>query len=167
METLKRFIPGLRIIKTFIAVLLCLVLFNITGYGYPIHAAIACVLMMKATPEETIVMGRYRVIGTLLGALISLIALNVVSYLRIEVESLVMSFVIAFAVFFSFVLCKGLALNTSVASMSAIIIIILLMSVDKGGGGLFGYIATRTIETLIGILIAFLVNRFIIPSRGL
>ncbi len=167
MKTLKKFMPGLRIIKTFIALLLCLVLFNLTGYGYPIHASIACVLMMKSTPEETIIMGRYRVVGTLLGALISLGALSVISFLNIGIESLGMSLVLASAVFFSFIICKGFAQDTSVASMSAIIIIILLMRYDGAGGTVLIYIGTRTAETLVGILIAFLVNRYLLPSKGI
>ncbi|NMB18145.1 MAG: FUSC family protein, partial [Erysipelothrix sp.] len=63
----KDLIPGGRIVKTALAVLICLILAYIIDYDYPIYAVIAGVLMMKESSDETKWAGFNRMKGTVLG----------------------------------------------------------------------------------------------------
>lgn len=57
---MMRILPGFRIIKTSIAVWICLVIGKVLGYGFPIYALLSCVLMMKESADLTIQYGMDR-----------------------------------------------------------------------------------------------------------
>jgi|SRR5690554_3111429 len=156
---IKKFIPGLRILKTSLAVFVCMTLFYLIGYFYPIHALIACVLMMKETSEETKKAGIDRIKGTLLGGSLSYVALIVSKELQIDSTHLLVPVILSLSIFISFIMVKGFEQSSSVASMSAVMIIITLMSHASSTNSVFIYVSTRTIETLVGILIAFIINK--------
>ena len=158
---MEHFLPGLRIIKTFIAVLLCLLFFHFIEYQNPMHAAVACVLMMKSTPEETISVGKLRVFGTILGGFVSYFPLLAIQRFEIQPDSVYMAFAISGAVLIALIICKGFRYDTYVSSTSAVLILIILMSQTIGTENAFLYVFYRTLETLIGIAIAFFVNRYL------
>ena len=64
MRRYKEFMPGRRILKTAIAVLISLQLFYLFGHTTPVHAALACILTLRATEDETKERGKNRLIGT-------------------------------------------------------------------------------------------------------
>lgn len=156
---IKEFIPGLRILKTAMAVFICMTLFYLIGYYRPIHALIACVLMMKETTDATKLAGIDRIKGTLLGGVLSYVALQLLRILPIDNNHLLVPVILSMAVMLSLLLAKGFKQTSSVASMSAVMIIITLMSHASSTSSVFTYVSTRTLETLVGILIAFSVNK--------
>lgn len=156
---IKKFIPGLRILKTSLAVFVCMTLFYLMGYFHPIHALIACVLMMKETSDETKQAGIDRIKGTLLGGALSYAALIVLKVLPIDNTHLLVPVILSLSVFLSFIIVKGFEQSSSVASMSAVMIIITLMSHASSTNSVFTYVSIRTLETLVGILIAFIINK--------
>lgn len=165
LEKYKRFIPGLRIIKTALAVLLCLILFFSFGNYKPIYAAIACVLMMKESHEKTWEVGLNRIIGTMLGGLISLITLLLMNYLNVASDSMWVPVFLAAAIFFDLLTSKIFRLDTYVASISGVVLLITLLSYGSSRENVITYVLLRTQETIIGIIIAFLVNRYFNPPK--
>lgn len=157
---MKKYLPGLRIIKTFLAVYFCLMFFYLFDYYNPIYAAIACVLMLRHTSEETKRVGINRMKGTLLGGFIALITLLIGNQLNIEKTSLWAPLIMSLALMISFMICKITKQDPYVASMSGVVLLIILLSHSEDASNIFSYVTVRTIETLIGILIAFIVNRY-------
>lgn len=158
---MKQFIPGLRIIKTFIAVFLCFAFFHMFDYYRPVHALIACVLMMKETSEETKIIGVQRVKGTLLGGVLSYLTLLLLAKLKLPAESLYSALIISFTVMLSFTICKGFKTEPYVATMSGVVLLITLVNHAESIQNIFSYVGIRILETLIGITIAFVVNRYL------
>ncbi len=157
---MKKFIPGLRIIKTFTAVFICFVIFFALDYYRPIHALIACVLMMRETSEETRIVGLQRVKGTILGGFLSFVTLILLDHFNIPSESLWSALMISLSLLVSFTICKGFETQPYVATMSGVVLLITLVNHADSTQNIFSYVGIRVLETLVGIFIAFLVNRY-------
>lgn len=159
------FLPGFRIIKTTIAVVICLVSLNLINYHKPVYAAVACVLMMKNTPSESFNSGVQRTVGTILGGLISILLLQSMHSLSISIDSIWAAFIIALGVFIALILSKGFHQDSYVGSMAAIVIIITMMGYGDIQDDTLTYVIVRVLETIYGIIIAFLVNRYVNEKR--
>ncbi|AMC93971.1 hypothetical protein AOC36_08220 [Erysipelothrix larvae] len=157
----SRFIPGMRIIKTAIAILITLLITYFLNYDTPIQAAIACVIVMKTTPEQSYRTSIHRLAGTLLGGVISLIAIQALITLKVDENSLLAMVLFAFSTMIGLYLCKLFNLPEYVASMTGIVILVTLLSFGSSNNNALFYVINRMIETFVGVVIASLVNRYI------
>lgn len=150
MKFLKFKPLGLRNIKTTVSVLICLLLIKNT----PIYAAVAAIICMQSTVENSVKIGKTRLIGTLIGGIlgISLLALtrtfNLNSYIP---------FITAFGVCMAIYISNIINIPAASAITSIVVISIILA---PSGTNPVSYAITRTIETAIGIIIAILVNKY-------
>lgn len=160
-ESLKEFLPGLRIIKTTVALLICLLTFYAFKYYNPIYAAIACVLMMRSTVEESFQSGLQRIIGTIFGGIVSLALLNLLDFFKVPNESLLTPIVITLGVLFVLIVSKASHANSYVGSMAAIVLLIIMISNNASNDDNVMYIIVRVLETIYGVVIAVLVNRYL------
>ena len=154
----KNLIPGGRIVKTALAVLICLILAYIIDYDYPIYAVIAGVLMMKESSDETKWAGFNRMKGTVLGGVISYITLMIFGK---WLDTIWGPFIMSFSVIVVLSITKWMDQDSYVGSMSSVVLLITLMGHASTSRGAFVYVVIRTVETLVGILIAFFVNEYI------
>lgn len=149
---------GFRNIKTGIAVFLCLVLFNMIGRDDSLFACIASILCMRDTVSGSLQLGKDRIIGTILGGACSLSFLYAINLLPIiEYND---AFVIAVGVSFVIYMANLLKLKESCSICCMVYISIMFNYV---GSGAFIYVTNRTLDTLIGVIIAILVNYYIKP----
>lgn len=155
----KKHLPGLRIIKTFIAVLICLVTLYAFKYYNPIYAAISCVLMMKSTVEESFNGGKYRIIGTILGGIVSLILLNFIRFINLSHESYFTVLIISFGVMIVLMVTKITNANSNVGSMAGVVLLITMLAHSSATDNTFMYVFIRVLETIYGIVIAVIINR--------
>lgn len=153
-----RFIPGLRIIKTVMSVLLCLILFSIFDYPRPIYALLACVLMMKSTPEDSMAAGKERMLGTLVGGIIAEVFLSIMHYFQLTTQTHWMIILLPFAIFCALMVCKIFRFPSYAASMSCVLILIVMMSYTETLSDSLLYVGVRMIETAVGIVISVVVN---------
>lgn len=63
---------GMRNIKTAIAVFICVVIYQIFDFKYPFFAVTAAVLSMESSIINSLKVGKNRLMGTAVGALIGL-----------------------------------------------------------------------------------------------
>ena len=77
MDRLKKLpIPGQRILRTMIAVWLCLLVYVLRGrQGEPLYAGLAVLQCIQPYTKATHAVGRKRIIGTLIGAFWGLVLL--------------------------------------------------------------------------------------------
>lgn len=160
----KKYVPGLRIIKTSLAVFICLFVFFSFDYYTPINAVIVCVLMMKTSVDESFVGGINRTIGTVLGGAIALLMLELMRFFIIDIESLPAAFIIAAGILIALTISKSFNWDSSVGSTACVVLLILMLSHGHASDEPFAYITKRVIETLLGLLIAVLVNRYFNPK---
>ncbi|OFI06298.1 hypothetical protein CLOACE_10710 [Clostridium acetireducens DSM 10703] len=140
---------GLRNIKTAFAVSLCIVLFDLCHRQYPFYACIASISCMKQSVSSTHSAGRYRIIGTCIGATVGLIF-----YMFFKESALSCGIGIVLVIYF----CNLFKQNNSV--VISCIVFIAIMTNLKGMPS-EQYAINRIIDTFIGIVIAVLVDKFL------
>lgn len=143
---------GWRIIKTGIAVALCIWIAELLKFKHPFYSAIAAVLAMQATIEGSFQTGVHRMQGTIVGALTGCI------FALVAVRS---PWWTGLGLIVTMTVLKYLKWHKAMTIAS---IVFIAISVNLTGKPL-DYAVNRIIDTALGIIIAYLVNRWIVPPR--
>jgi len=148
--------PGWRNIKTALSVVLCLLLYHVTGQDGVLMALIAAILCMQDSVDKSLRLGIDRMKGTALGGLIgvgiSLLELTALPYV------LFLLCIFVAVVLFIF-LCNLIRSRSSIVIGCFVFLTIVLESGDLDN--LYLGAINRTLSTFIGIGIALVVNRLI------
>jgi uncharacterized membrane protein YgaE (UPF0421/DUF939 family) len=146
----------MRIIKTSLSVVLCLLLGLWLNQPPPIFACMAAVIVTRESFELSMKQAIARVLATVVGCLFALVVMHFPignDYLHILVTGLGCALTIYFCV---------LIKHPDAAALSAIIYLSLALThIDDK----FVFTATRFIETVIGIIIAITVNVLLKKKR--
>ncbi|HLR92235.1 MAG TPA: aromatic acid exporter family protein [Atopostipes sp.] len=161
----ERIVPGLRIVKTALSVFICLQLFYFFDYPQPIYAVLACILTMKETSTKTKTHGLNRLLGTLICALMSYLCLMSFTLLGIDMYSGWMPLFVSGFMLLALTVCKWFNFDPYVFTIAAVVTTMTLLTSGSSQMDAFEYVATRTIETIIGFIIAYLVNRYFFAER--
>ncbi|MGO2266665.1 MAG: FUSC family protein [Vagococcus salmoninarum] len=150
---------GLRTIKTCLAVMLCILLFQILDRDTPMIACLAAVFAMREDVSTTISFGTYRIVGNLLGGVLALVYILTFRFFNYNfyVELLLIPCLIAFIIIFS----DGLNFNPGIIGACATFFIIVLTVPETES---FSYAIARIMDTVIGTLVAIVVNH-VFPSH--
>ena len=158
---------GLRTIKSGIAVFLCLVLLpNVLKFpSEPFFACLTAVICLQDTVPNSIDMGINRGAGTIIGAIFGLVFLFVFKSLEIHIPNEVISklmiyIIISLGIIFMIYICN---IIKRPGAISITCIVFLAVTTAHAYKDPLSYAINRIFETLIGIVIAILVNRFITP----
>lgn len=154
MEKLKFPHIGYRNIKTAISVLICLIF-----WPNSLFAAIAAIICMQDTVENSIKTGINRLIGTLLGGIIGAILLFTINRFNLSSFSPIIS---AIGVSLIIYLCN-LIKKPAACSIASIVLISIIISPSYDDP--LTYSIRRTIETAFGIIIAIIINKYINPPE--
>ncbi|MDP4126258.1 MAG: aromatic acid exporter family protein [Bacillota bacterium] len=143
---------GWRIIKTGIAVTLCVFIAHLLHLEYPFYSAIASVIALQATMADSYTQGINRLKGTLVGAITGYL------FALVSVNNPIW---IGFGVVVTFVILKFMrwheAMNTS-----SVMFIAITLNLE---GNPLNYAVNRLVDTALGIIIAFLVNWLVAPPK--
>ena|GEM_PF-416388 len=160
-EKLKKIpIPGLRNLKTALAVTICMLLYRITGREGVTMALIAAVLCMQGTMDKSVRQGAERIRGTILGGVMG----AVFALLRVPELPLPVFLLITFLGVVLFIyLCNLLRSKSSI--VIGCVVFLSTLANYTGTDMALRYPLDRTLDTLTGIVIAFLVNRLVFRPR--
>lgn len=156
---MRNFLPGNRIIKTVLSVLICLCIARLINYDSPYFACIASVIVMKSTPELSFKFGKSRIIGSLFGAFFAALFVVITKVLGISDESFLYVVLISIVLMLDLTLVKIMGFSENATSLSAILVLSVLMSHNQDMTEMLGYITMRMIETIVGVSIAVVVNK--------
>lgn len=148
--------PGLRIIKTFIAVTLAMVIsYFRPGNGLPFYSAIAAIICLKSDVEGSRDVGKNRIIGTILGGICGLMYLLVIPPGAIPkaVEYILISFI-------SSILIWIMSMAGKPKAISIMAVVFLSITINHGNEDVlpFLFAFNRTCDTMIGVIMAILIN---------
>jgi len=150
---------GMRVIKTVAAVTICLIVAWLIGSrdSLPI-AAIAAIAAMQTTQSDTLRTGIFRFLGTLIGGLFGILAVYSGSMLPLSVAAQFIV-IIPVALLINLYVCNLLRMQES-CSISCVVTVIVASQLTVGAPyyELFGYTFIRLRDTLIGVVIATLIN---------
>ena len=149
--------PGLRIIKTFVAVILAMLISAYRpGEGLPFYSAIAAIICLKSDVEGSREIGINRIIGTMLGGLCGLAYLLIVpaNYLPEPIELILISFISSLIIWI-----MAMANKPKAVSIMAIVFLSITINHGKEVNLPFLFAFNRTFDTMIGVISAIVVNK--------
>lgn len=148
--------PGMRVIKTALAVIVCLLIENLRGADMPTHACISTVVCMQPTLRSTFKASIDRTIGTIIAGVYSyFMAVLLINHMGMEPKSLLCYLVIGILSFPLMAIMIAIKKPTSLA-ISVIVFLIIMLNVSQTNP--LTYAVGRVIATLIGIVVALFVN---------
>ncbi len=154
---------GMRNIKTTLSVFLCLLLFDLISRENSIYACVAAVICMQNTIVDSLEKGVSRVLGTIVGGLVGIFVLFVVSEVFVVSEEM-MIFIIPLGIILLIEICVMIDQKQAVV-ISCVVYLSILISKNRDGGYVL-YTVNRVLDTSVGIIIALLVNKYVVmPER--
>lgn len=164
---MHKYLPGNRILKTVLSVLMCLTIAWVMNYDTPYFACIASVIVMKSTPELSFKFGKYRIIGSLFGAFFAAVFVVVTKLMGIDDDSFLYAILISGVLMLDLTIVKILGFSENATSLSAILVLSVLMSHNQDMAEMLTYISMRMIETIVGVSVAVVVNKYLLNNREL
>ena len=160
----KLFMPGQRIIRTVIAVMVCMIVYEIRGRrGMPIFALIAAVMCIQPYTKNMRAIAKRRVFGTLIGAGWGVVTLLLEQAIRgIPDPDDILHYLIA-SVGCGVVIYFTVWLHLSEMAQFAGIVFLIVVITQNTGQNVFIYAYHRVIDTLIGLIVGEIVNRIHFP----
>ncbi|MGV3589371.1 MAG: FUSC family protein [Adhaeribacter sp.] len=154
INVLNRIGPTLQIIKTaFAAAASWFVATSLLHSEYPYFAAVAAIITVQVTVADSVDKATQRIIGIIGGVLLSMLLGH---WFKIGAIS------IFFIILIGMSIAKALRMNAQIISQVAISsLLVLAFGQTKEG---YGY--ERIIETIIGSIIAVLINALIVPQNA-
>ena len=143
--------PGMRNLKTAIAILLCLLLFQAFG-GDPGIACIAALISMQGSVEASLIQGKHRIIGTIIGGVMGGVLINLFYFIQ---NPYLCILIIASGVSLLIWVCNLIGQQPCIVIGCVVYFVIVLGNTDISP---WAYAFFRTSDTCIGILIAVAVN---------
>ena len=159
IEKIQHYSPisiGMRTFKTWIATTLTAAIALTPIIGNPFYALMGTIFGMQNTVANSFKMGKGRIVGTAVGAFIGFLF----AYFELSSPP-----IIGLAVVIAIIICGLLKINHSI--FITVTLCLLIMFNPNREGGLLNYTFFRTLDTASGVIIGFLVNRFIAPPNHL
>ncbi|WP_352418316.1 aromatic acid exporter family protein [Proteiniborus sp.] len=141
----------MRTIKTSIAVTISITLAYILKLNSPFFVGVAAIIAMQDNLVDSYRMGRNRVLGTILGAVVGLLG---------SLISAGNPIIIGIGIIIVIHLCNKLGWNKSI-SIASIVFISITLNVEEGSE--LYYSLNRILDTIVGIVVAVIVNFIISP----
>lgn len=160
LEKLKKIPhPGLRNIKTCIAVVIIIILYKAMGRDGVVLALVAAVICMQDSIDKSIKLGITRIEGTLLGGLFGVCF----TFLHIQQLSFPLFLVcVFFGVMLFIFICNLIGARSSIFIGCVVFFMIIFDSTDDTP---ISFALNRTLDTLVGIVVAFIINQLIFRPR--
>ena len=163
---------GLRNLKTALAVFICIIIFNnfqldtflpngSASVNSPLYACIAAVICMKDTVESSLSMGKNRLIGTLLGGVLGVIAIYIVTHIPFLQNY--NAIVAAVGTIIAIHLCN---IINKPGAVTICCIVFIGIIINHNGIESYSYALGRSIDTAVGIIVAILINKYINPPKS-
>ena len=161
----KRFpLPGQRIWRSMVAVWLCYALYFLRGRrGMPFYSVIAALQCLQPYNKEMGKVAQKRVLGTVVGALWGLVVLLLELELLYERVPDVLPHYILLGLFVGVVLYSTVLLGIRESAYFSAVVFLSVAMNHIGDANPYLFAFNRLLDTVLGVLIAELVNRLHLP----
>ena len=156
---------GQRLIKTAVAVFICLLIYVLRGYhGLVLHSSIAAIICMQPYVEDSKRIARNRIISTVMGGIWGLLFLLLMEAVPgISSHMVLVYFIMSLGVLLSLYSCVVLKVSAS-AALAAIVYLCVIITYPVIDDPL-RYAFDRTLDTIIGVVVALVVNMIHLPVK--
>ncbi|WP_213818944.1 FUSC family protein [Garciella nitratireducens] len=144
---------GARMIKTALAVVLCMIIDSFLKQGSGFLSATAAIIAMQSTFQDSFSKGKTRILGTFFGALLGYLfaLIDPGNILLIGIGIILLIYCFNY-------------LNWDTGIVISCVVFLLIME-EQNNTDIFSYSINRLIDTTIGIVIALLVNYLVMPPK--
>ncbi len=150
---------GARIQKTALSVFICMIISHVLGGDSPFYACIAAVICLQNSHENTVKMGINRMIGTMIGGIAGVLSTFLfIKFNNYYLDAIIVSLLCIVVIYVCTLLKKP-------GSVTIACIVLLANTVLIKGEPSYIYTINRILETFLGIIVATLVNRFVLPYK--
>lgn len=158
--------PGQRIIRSAIAVGLCLLVYVLRGYqGIPIYSCLAAMQGIQPYTKDMKGVARKRVFGTVIGAAWGLLLLLAeILLVREEIPDKNMHYLLVAVVLIP-VLHSTVLMNLSEMTYFSAVVYLSISINHFTDTDPYIFVFNRLLDTVIGVLIAAIINRLHLPRR--
>lgn len=151
---------GYRNIKTAISVFICIIIYSIFNSDNFTYACISTILCVGNTLKDTLISGKHRIIGTLIGGGFSIIIILIIQkYIHISYKNPIL---IAIGVSSVIYLCNVFK-SQEACGLGCVTFLIVMLTYSNQNA--IKYITLRMLDTIVGILVASIVNVTIKPYK--
>lgn len=148
--------PGMRVIKTSIAIMTCLLIEFTRGNPSLVTSSFAAVVCMQPTIKGTVKTATDRVFGTLIAGVFAYAAITLLAHVDLTPDQAIYFVVVALL---TIVLMTFLVLIKKPTSLAISVIVFLIIATSHTDDA-FVYAYSRVLDTLTGIVVALFVNWF-------
>ena len=153
---------GMRMVKTAIAVAICLAIYQLRGeQGVPVFSTIAALICMQSQVENSVTVAFNRIVGTLIGAAMGLLVLYLLQWIPEAYDwmsGLVISLAMIPTLYLTVVLKK-----TGAAAMAGVVLLSVTLAESMYGPVIDAL--NRSFETIVGIVVSLVVNVVHLPRQ--
>lgn len=164
MAVLQKYKIGLRTIKTTLAVFFCLLVQLVFSVDqmHIFYAAIAAIVCMRETAEQSLLFGVQRFIGTIIGGIIGYILIRINQYIPYYHEGLYIVILPLFTML-GISICAKLKQRNAVV-ICCVVFLGIVLDPNLNTENTLWYIILRIFYTTIGIVITTLLNKYFFPN---
>jgi len=151
---------GMRVVKTAAAVGICLMFaFFWGGIESILITAVATIVTIRATQEETIVSGMFRILGTVIGAALGMLTLLIGLYLPYYNDGLFV-IVIPLMLLLNLYICNVLNMQDACAISCVVTVIVAtqISPLDNPMDEALDFAMLRVRDTFVGVTVATIMN---------
>ncbi len=152
-------LPGLRNIKTALSIFVLLMIYEISGRGNVTTAITASILCLQDSVSKSLTESRARVLSTIMGGVYGILFV----YFWIDKNVLLYNIGIGISVVLAIYICNLLKQRDLILNTMFVLIGVALVPKDEMLP--MTYAMNRIMDTLIGIFVALIVNRYFFPPN--
>lgn len=157
--------PGMRIIKTSLAIIICFMIDYLRGYAYPYNCAITAIICMQQNLPNAKSAAKNRIYGTFFSGIYSISVIYFLTkVLSMELNSFFYFISIGVLVVPLMTLLVNLGLEKSI--LVATVIYILCCITSLGNKRPIMYMLFRVVDSTLGILVSLFINWLPILNRA-
>lgn len=148
--------PGMRVIKTCLAITICLIIEYFRATDMPYHSSIAAIVCMQPTLKSTFKTASDRTIGTLIAGLYGFLFITLFNQqMQVSLNSLIYFFLIGVMTLPLMMLMIAIKKQ---GGLAITVVVFLIVVINAGATNPLSYTIERVVGTLIGIGVALLIN---------
>ena len=148
--------PGMRVIKTCLAITICLIIEYFRDTTMPYHSSIAAIVCMQPTLKSTYKTAVDRTVGTLIAGLYSYLFITFF-YQQLQFNLIPLAYYILIGVMTLPLMMLIIAIKKQ-GGLAITVVVFLIIVINAGVSDPLNYTISRVVGTLIGISVALLIN---------
>lgn len=157
----NKFRVGARTFKTVLSVFICLLISHLLIGTNGMYSAMTTFICMLPTYEESKIAGIGRIVATVISFIAGFLVLSFYAMIP-DYYNIARIFVVPIVTLVLIVICVSISYERSII-LCCTLFIMLGLSETFTVDNLLSYIVVRLIETIIGVLVAIFINKYIYP----